>query len=246
MSMIVQNTEGAASPADRFKVVFTEKVGGEILADVRIDPGQASYQAQVDQAFADDPEAVYLGTAFEAGGIILQEWQRRGYGGQWVFASDLTTPEIEGLVGQGVDIGGEKARVAFIAYDEDGPTYKSYAPRYTALTGEQPSSAFLDANAYDSFIGLALAISQAGTTDGASVGAAMYEVMNAPGKEVYSYAEGLAAIQAGEDINYQGASSNCDLNEFGNLASPLFGELEIIDGQFQVVKRIALDESLRD
>jgi branched-chain amino acid transport system substrate-binding protein len=245
MSMIVQNTEGASSPADRFKEVFTERIGGEILADVRIDPGQSSYQAQVDQAFAPEPDAVYLGTAFEAGGIILQEWQRRGYGGKWLFASDLTTPEIEGLSQQGIAIGGENARVAFIAYDEEGPTYQSYAPRYTELTGDDPSSAMLDANAYDAFITLALAIEKAGSTDGPAISAAFPEVANAPGTECYGYAECLAALRAGEDINYQGASSNVDVNEFGNLVNPIFSELQIIDGMFQVVENIVLDESLR-
>ena len=245
VAMLVQNTEGASAPADVFKQVFTEIIGGEVVADVRFDPGQASYQAQVDQAFADDPEAVYIGAGFEAGGIILTEWQRRGYGGSFMFSPDMIVPEIAALTEQGVEIGDGVAKAAIAAYDTESPAYQSYAPRYEAITGEQPSPGLYDANQYDQYIILALAIAIAGTTDGKAVAAVISDLLNPPGTVVYSYAEGLAAIEAGEDIDYHGASSSLDVNEFGNLASPNFGEQNIVDGQWTQVATVELDASLR-
>ena len=245
VAMLVQNTEGASAPADVFKQVFTEIIGGEVVADVRFDPGQASYQAQVDQAFADDPEAVYIGAGFEAGGIILTEWQRRGYGGSFMFSPDMIVPEIAALTEQGVEIGDGVAKAAIAAYDTESPAYQSYAPRYEAITGEQPSPGLYDANQYDQYIILALAIAIAGTTDGEAVAAVISDLLNPPGTVVYSYAEGLAAIEAGEDIDYHGASSSLDVNEFGNLASPNFGEQNIVDGQWTQVATVELDASLR-
>lgn len=245
VAMLVQNTEGASAPADVFKRVFTEVVGGEVLADVRFDPGQSSYQAQVDQAFADDPDVVYLGSGFEAGGIILQEWQRRGYGGNWLFSPDMIVPEIAALVDQGVEIGEGVARAGIASYDTESPAYQSYAPRFEAIAGEPPSPGLYDANQYDQYIILALAMTKAGSTDGPAVAAAISEILNPPGMVVYSYADGVAAIAAGEDIDYHGASSSLDVNEFGNLASPTFGEQQIIDGQWTQVATVELDASLR-
>ncbi len=243
VAMLVQNTEGAAGPADIFKRVFTEKVGGEIIADVRFEPGQSSYQAQVDEVFAGSPDAVYLAAGFEAGGIILQEWARRGLEGNWFFSPDLIVPEISGL--QGVDISNGIARAAIAAYDTSTPAYTSYAERYLAKTGDEPSSGLYDANQYDQYIILALAIQKAGTTDGEAVAAEIAGILNPPGTVVYSYADGLAAIEAGEDIDYHGASSSLDVNEFGNLASPVFGEQQVVDGEWTQVAEVALDDSLR-
>ena len=245
VAMLVQNTEGAAAPAEVFKQVFIDVVGGEVLADVRFDPGQSSYQAQVDQAFADDPEVVYVGSGFEAGGIILTEWQRRGYGGSFLFSPDMIVPEIAALTGQGVEISDGIAKAAIAAYDTESPAYQSYAPRFEAITGEPPSPGLYDANQYDQYIILALAITAAGTTDGAAVAVEITELLNPPGTVVYSYADGVAALEAGEDIDYHGASSSLDVNEFGNLASPHFGEQNIVNGQWTQVATVELDPSLR-
>ncbi len=243
VAMLVQNTEGAAGPAEVFKTVFTEKVGGEVVADVRFEPGQSSYQTQVDEVFASEPDAIYLAAGFESGGIIFQEAARRGYEANWFVSPDLVVPEISGL--QGVDLSNGIARAAIAAYDTTTPAYESYAERYEAITGEPPSSGLYDANQYDQYIILALAIAKAGSTDGAAIAAAIPEVVNGPGTVVYSYAEGLAAIEAGEDIDYHGASSGLDLNQFGNLASPVFGEQQIIDGEWTQVAEVTLDEALR-
>ncbi|MDH4118540.1 MAG: ABC transporter substrate-binding protein, partial [Acidimicrobiia bacterium] len=243
VAMLVQNTEGAAGPAEVFKTVFTDKVGGEIVADIRFEPGQASYQTQVDEVFAAEPDAIYLAAGFEAGGIIFQEAARRGYEANWFVSPDLVVPEISGL--EGVDLSNGIARAAIAAYDTASPAYESYAARYEERTGEAPSSGLYDANQYDQYIILALAMTAAGTTDGEAVAAKVAEILNGPGTVVYSYADGVAALAAGEDIDYHGASSGLDVNEFGNLASPVFGEQQIIDGEWTQVAEVALDESLR-
>jgi branched-chain amino acid transport system substrate-binding protein len=243
VAMLVQNTEGAAGPALVFNDVFTEKVGGEVVVDVRFEPGQASYQAQVDEVFAADPEVVYLAAGFESGGIILQEAARRGIETNWLFSPDLIVPEISGL--PGVNLADGVAKAAIAAYDTSSPAYESYAARYEERTGESPSSGLYDANQYDQYIILALAMVAAGTTDSEAVAAEVAGVLNAPGTVVYTYADGVAALEAGEDIDFHGASSGLDVNEFGNLASPVFGEQNIVDGEWTQVAEVALDESLR-
>jgi branched-chain amino acid transport system substrate-binding protein len=226
--------------------VFEEVIGGEVIADVRFDPGQSSYQAQVDQAFADDPEVVYLGSGFEAAGAILQEWQRRGYGGQWLFSGELIVPEIASLTEQGVMIGDGVGRAALGSYDMEGEAYALYAPRFEAVAGYAPAPGLYDAYLFDAYTLLGLATVKAGTTDGPAVCAAVPEVLNPPGTECYSFTTCSALLEGGEDINYEGVSSSLDVNDEGNLSNPTFAEWAIIDGQWTEMGQVEFDEALRE
>jgi branched-chain amino acid transport system substrate-binding protein len=244
VNLLVQNTEGAAGPAEIFKEVFTGPIGGTIGAEVTFNPGAASYQSEVDQVFSTPADAVFLAAGSEAGSVIITEWERRGYGGSMLTTPDLVVPEIAGLTPALAD-GVMTAAIA--QYDTTSPAYESYAAAYAEKTGgEQPSSGVGDALQHDQYIALALAIEKAGSTDGPAIAAAIPEVLNPEGTVVYSYQEGLDAIRAGEDIDYHGASSALDLNEYGNLAAPVFGEQNIIDGQWQEVASIDLDPALRE
>lgn len=242
VAMMVQNTEGAAGPADVFKLTWEEVIGGEITADVRFDPGRSTYQAEVEQVFATNPDAVYLGAGFEAGLVILREWERRGGEGKFFVSPDLVVPPIaesSDLLADGV------LRAGIPAHDRDSPAYVSFAARYKERTGNDPSDGLYEANQYDQFIALALAIQKAGSTEGAKISAAMPEVLNAGGTLVFSYADGLRELLAGNDIDFHGASGPLDQNEFGNLAAPIFGEQQIVNGSWQIVRTFAIDPVLK-
>jgi branched-chain amino acid transport system substrate-binding protein len=242
VAILVQQTEGTLSPAEIFQDVFENKAGGEIIDVVRFDPGRSSYQAEVEQAFSNDPDAVYLAAGFEAGIPILREWERRAYGGTIIMSPDLNVPEISALSG-GLENGVALAAIAGL--NEGSATFDSFSAEYEERTGNAPSAGLYEANQYDQYIVLALAMTAAGTTDGPAVRDKILEVVNAPGTEVFSYAEGLAALANGDDIDFQGASSSLDLNEFGNLLSPSMGEMHIIDGEWTQVATIAIDPALR-
>ncbi|MDD9207953.1 ABC transporter substrate-binding protein [Georgenia sp. 10Sc9-8] len=242
VALLVQNTEGASGPAEVFSEVFTDVVGGTVTGEVRFNPGAASYQSEVDQATGSGGDAIYVGAGSEAGSVLLREWERRGAEGQLFTSPDLVVPEIASLspsLEDGVIIG------AITAYDTTSPAYESYAERFRERTGEEPSAGVGDALQYDQYIALALAIAQAGSTDGAAVAEALPEVLNPEGTVVYSYAEGRAELEAGNEIDYHGASSSVDVNEYGNLQSPVFSEQHIVDGEWQEIRTIELDPELR-
>jgi branched-chain amino acid transport system substrate-binding protein len=243
VSMLVQNTEGASGPAEVFKTVYEDAMDRTVAADVRFDPGRSSYQSELQQAFAPDPDAVYMGSGHEAGLIIFREWERRGYGGQFFVSPDLVVPPIAELSPALAD---GTLTAAIPAYDTDSPAYESFAQRYEERTGTAPTAGLYEANQYDQYIALALAIAAAGSTDGPAINEAVPEVLNPPGTTVYSYAEGLEELAQGNDIDFHGASSSLDLNEHGNLAAPVFGEQQIIDGAWQQVRTIELDPELRE
>jgi branched-chain amino acid transport system substrate-binding protein len=52
-------------------------------------------------------------------------------------------------------------------------------------------------------------------------------------------------LEDGEDIDYHGASTSLDVNETGNLLSPVMAEIQLKDGEWSPVKTVELDPSLR-
>ncbi len=86
---------------------------------------------------------------------------------------------------------------------------------------------------------LLLAIEAAGTTDTAKVARAMWEVTTGEGKKtVYNVTDGLAAIRAGEAINYSGASSSVEFDAEGMVLGRDFQLAEIKDGKDVVIERL--------
>jgi branched-chain amino acid transport system substrate-binding protein len=77
----------------------------------------------------------------------------------------------------------------------------------------------LSQNTYDSVIIAALAMTEAGTTDGTKWINDVADVAGNPnGVKVYNYADGVAALKAGKKINYEGASGSVDYNKYHNVA----------------------------
>jgi branched-chain amino acid transport system substrate-binding protein len=238
MGMIVQNTEGASGPAEVAEQAFSSIEGNEVTL-VTIEPGASSYAAEVDQVLAEEPDVLYVGAGIEAGLPVLREIDRRGYDVPIIVSPDLildettTVPNADNLV------------ASLTAFDTEGETYKSFAERFRAETGDEPSAGMYDANAYDQYILFALAMQAAGTTDGPEVAGKIIDVASAPGTKVHSYAEGLEALERGEDIDFDGASSSLDMNETGNLLSPQLSILRIVDGAWTPTGNVEIDPTLR-
>lgn len=227
-------------PADIFKQVFEDKVGGEVVSDVRFDPGKSSYQVEVQQAFEGDPDAVYLAAGHQEAASILPEWQRRGYGGEFFVSPDLITPEttfdfLEDGVGTGV----------IAAFDEETEAYTQFAEKYEAKTGDPPSEGLGEPLNYDTVILLALAVTAAKSTDGEKVNAQVPEVVSPEGEKCFLYADCVKLLEDGKEIDYHGASTSLDMNDKGNLLSPVMSEIQLVDGEWGPVDTIDLDPELR-
>lgn len=63
-----------------------------------------------------------------------------------------------------------------------------------------------------------LAAQAAGSNDGQAIKNKIREVANAPGEPVTDVCEGLKLLKDGKEINYQGASSNVDIDKNGDVA----------------------------
>ena len=75
---------------------------------------------------------------------------------------------------------------------------------------------------YDLLIASALAIEKAGSLNAEAWAQAMFDVTGGDGEEVSTYADGVAALRAGKDINYNGVTGTMEYTDTGVVAG-IFG-----------------------
>jgi neutral amino acid transport system substrate-binding protein len=113
----------------------------------------------------------------------------------------------------------------------------------TALIQEKLNtepSAFVP-QTWDAMALLVLAAQAAGANTGEAIQSKLQEVANAPGTEVTDVCEALELIKAGEDINYQGASGNVDVDDKGDVIGSYDVWTVNDDGSLEVIDTVKLD-----
>ncbi len=245
VALLVQQTEPWGewldATADTFRGAWQGGVGGEITAEVRFVPRRDSYTAEVQQVLEGNPEALFVIAAYGDGDVVISDLIDSGYEGTILVSPDLAAAEIAELAAErpeGQILG------AWVTDDFDSPAYAAFAAAHIEHTGESPQTGFYEANYYDQYIALALAMAAAGSTDGPAVAAQVPRVLSPPGTKVYSYADGVAALDRGEDIDYDGASGSLDMNEEGDLISPTISVTHNANGLWFQRDVIQLDPSL--
>lgn len=218
---------------------FVEKVtaGG---AKVSNEPfyyngGQASYRAEVSRLIESDPEAVFIPSYVTDFTAIYKEIFRQGYEGKVITVSISTGSKFKKVVGAAAD---------GILHGLPVPSLGSAAYKdYLKLVGLKDTGAVqhpFGTAGHDQMSVLLLAIASAGTDDTSKVRKHIHKIANPPGKTVSNVLDGFAALEAGEEINFAGASSDVDfMTPKGVLTSRDFMLWEIKDGKDVVVETIA-------
>lgn len=204
--------------ADDYGVGFGEAIvetledgGATIVYNDSYDPRATNFDAEVQAIAAESPDAVVL-ISFEEGVQIIQTMIEEGVG-----PADVPLYIADGLASG--DLG-----------ERIDPSDPSIA---FGITGTQPSAVpeagaafFPDAfaefapgvdmiyssQAYDCAILIALAAEQAGTADPSAIRDNMESVSGPGGTECSTFAECKELIEAGEEIDYQGASGPVDFD----------------------------------
>ena len=208
-----------------------EYLGMEVLdGDVDLVPESPSYAAEAAKVAALDPDGVLIFAAGEDAGTIVKNLSEAGVSAMVMGETNMTAVEFiqvatleavqqqvfvkAGTFGQAdnpqaVDFWNAEwadPKNADLLEDIDGQTTSTYVMA-----------------AYDLLNSTFLAIEVAGAIDSYAWADAMYEVSMSPGKMVYTYAEGIEALRAGEDIDYEGVTGSCNFTPTG-----------VIDGTYQI------------
>lgn len=194
--------------------------GITVTASVAINDAQPSYRAEVTEALAGQPEAIYLALYPTEGISAVREWLSLGGTQNMILANSLKSDEFRDAVGlqylgsaQGTDTSSPRVASAdaFVA---------SYKARFEA----EPNGPGL-ANSYDATMIALLAMEAAGKdAKGADIAAAVARVTDPAGTPVTADAAGFAAardaLAAGGTVLYQGATGNVRFDENGDVSAP--------------------------
>ena len=224
-SVVLVATEAAGSQLQKNAAEKSaEKLGIEVLGSVDIQPNQANYRSVVSKVSAMNPEAVIVFSAPADGGAFVKNAAEAGNSWFIIGTSEWQEPGfISTATMNAVEKHEEVVLAAFST--NDGPAWEFYQPR---AEGSQYAEAIGDvSNSYaiqyfDLLVSTALAIEKAGGIDASTWTEAMYDVTGGDGEVVHTYADGLAAIRDGKDINYEGVTGTMDYTDTGVVAG-IFG-----------------------
>lgn len=235
-TMAFNNASGRGN-TDGFIKAWEAK-NGKVLANVVYEPNRPSYRSELQQVLATNPDVIVMGSYLPDTTIILREWYQSGSNNAWIIPGWAANPDLVKALGNDVTNG-------LISVDtvsnSESDSYKLLNEKYQKETGGDLADNVYAAMAYDMVISFALAAHKAGSeASSQQISDKVADVSNPPGTKVYSYAEGIKLLDAGQDIDYEGASSVLNFDEFGD-SNPDFGVYVIKDGKFDRVDTISLD-----
>jgi ABC-type branched-subunit amino acid transport system substrate-binding protein len=196
-----------------------EEQGGEVVLDQVYDPEAQSFEAEVDAVVSEDPEALVL-IGFDESGRILNSLFEQGF-----------TPDqkqiylVDGNIGNA--LGEDFAEPGVLAGIKGTlPAAELTDDFRQRLLGVDP--ALVDFSygpeTYDAVIITALATVAAGTDDPAAV-AAQINGVTRDGTACESYADCVALLDSGEDIDYNGPSGPQEFSQPGEPTAASFAIL---------------------
>jgi ABC-type branched-subunit amino acid transport system substrate-binding protein len=235
ISIMAQNEESAQSVAGVLEKKFSDN-GGTIAKKVAFDPGQPSYQAEIRNALDGDPQLVYVAAGEESATTLLREIRQAGFKGKLAVNGDLASPATLKALGPDVMDG---TYSALANTDDKLPEYQKFKSAFEAEFGKEIYVTL--ANAYDSLVVAALAAKAANSNTGAAIREHLVAVAGDGGQKVTSFAEGAKALEAGNDIDYEGASGKVDFDERGTSPSQ-FSIVQAGGAKWKTVKTFTADE----
>lgn len=216
----IGNTEG-------FRKAW-EKRGGKVVASVVYEPSRPSYRSELQKVLAEKPDVIVTGSYLPDTTIIIREWFQSGDRNAWIIPGWAANPDL-------VKALGAEACEGLISVDtvsnESGAAFRHFDAAYTKAMGRGAATNVYAPMAYDSLIVLALAMEAAGpNATVAQINAKIRDIANPPGTPVSTFAEGKALLAKKQKINYEGASSKLDFDQYGDV-TPDFGVYVIEKGQ---------------
>lgn len=209
-----ESTSNAAGVVDPLVKSYTAH-GGTITDQELVTPHQSSYRSEVEKLFAGNPQAIFIQTDPQTASTFFSEVQQLGHMNVPFIATD-----------GGADVNYAKAMglnnaaqwlTGMNGSPPAGPAWQYFVQQYQKVWNTNQPVA-LSQNTYDSVVIACLAITKAGTTDPTVWINDVTKVAKGSGTVVTNYADGVAALKAGKEINYDGASGKDDYNQYHNVA----------------------------
>ena len=238
VSTVVINNDYGVGFEQEFVKAF-EQLGGTVVNKdnpVRYDPKAATLDTEAAEAFGDKPDAVAAVLYAETGSVLLKAAFEQGLseGVTVMFTDGVYSEDFTKQVGKTSDNKSIISGALGTVPGADGQALSNLTALWKEKKGKDVT-AFVP-HTWDAAILMMLAAEAADENTGDGIKDKIQEVANAPGKEVTDACEAIELVRNGEDINYQGASGNVDIDENGDVVGSYDvwtvepeGTLKIID-----------------
>lgn len=221
-TMYVNNSYGQALSQS-----FAESFDGEVLQQVAFQKEQSSYSSQLEEALNGDPETLVV-IGYPASGVQLF----RDYYNDFDSGEDIIV--TDGLISNDLpdDVDNDMGNVIGTAPKASGPGREAFDELYIEEYDREPG--VFNAHAYDATAVCLLANIYGGENTGTAVRDNLRRAANPEGETFNpsNLPEAFEAAAAGDDINYQGASSSVNFDDNGDMAAVSYAIFEVQDRDF--------------
>lgn len=223
LGMIVLNDAYGTGLAEFTKSAF-EAAGGEVVAEALFNEGDSSFDAQISEVTAANPDAIALIT-FDQAKIITPALVGSGYPGDKLYFVDGNLADYSADWAPGL-VAGSKGTLPGL----DVGTLGDFTERLLEVDPALADYSYA-AESYDAVVLVALAAYAANSTDGAEIAKYLQQVSggSGDGEKVTSFEEGMALLDEGEQIDYDGPSGPITFDENGDPTEATIGIFEYAD-----------------
>jgi branched-chain amino acid transport system substrate-binding protein len=204
-----------------------ESAGGEVVATSSFNTGDTSFDAQISEVTAANPDAIAI-IAFDETKTIVPALS--SFPSDKLYFVDGNLADYSADFAPGT-LTGSKGTLPGLDTAELG-TFTDDLQAYVAEQGEPELKDFsYAAESYDAVMLLALAALEANSVDGADIAAKLQEVSggSGDGEKVTDFATGAQAIIDGETIDYDGNSGPITFDENGDPTEATIGIFEYLE-----------------
>ena len=202
--------------------------GGSVVSHIIYEKDKSTYRSEIDQAMKGNPDYLYLNGYAPDTVVVLRDLYKAGIDVPKFCQSyavpqttlDANPPEVS----EGVVTGSPSA-------DIDSTAYKLTADRL----GQKEIDGYV-AQASDWASLTVLTFAKAKEMTGTALKDNVRKISQGDGVKVYSALEGLKALAAGKEINYEGASGPCDFNDIGDISKCRFRFSQVKKGKLEFMK----------
>jgi len=205
-----------------------KRLGGSIVDNAAIEPGQTSYESAVQGLVGSKPQVILTETDPPTMSVIVRELASLG-------APDIPVVGTDTMIGSDMIKAVGASTLHRIMTNCEAGLFSSPATGVFTAQVKKTSGQAPQANAefgYDGVIIAALAMDESHSTKGATFNPAIQKVTAEGGTPVYSYSQGLTALKAGKKITYIGASGPFYYNNNHNVYGPFVCVRPTLSGSY--------------
>lgn len=223
LGLIVLNDSYGTGLAQFTKDAF-EAAGGEIVAEALFNEGDSSFDAQISEVTAANPDAIALIT-FDQAKVITPALVGAGYPGDQLYFVDGNLADYSADFAPGL-VAGSKGTLPGL----DVGTLGDFTERLLEVDPALTDYSYA-AESYDAVTLISLAAYAANSTDPTEIAKYLRQVSGGTGEgeKVSNFEEGVALLAEGQQIDYDGPSGPVTFDEHGDPTEATIGIFEFND-----------------